>query len=112
MVATNCTKAVTVGSERICIACSQGYIVKNDKCVPAVTHCAVLSDSGACSACVFPDRFQLINNMCVEKIPNCLTIDNSGNCTHCKPSFVLIDGKTCVGTSSNTCPEGQYVSNG
>mgnify|MGYP000853845647 FL=1 len=54
----------------------------------------------------------MINNRCVEKIPNCINVDNSGNCTDCKPGFVLIDGKTCTGTSANTCPEGQYVLNG
>jgi hypothetical protein len=77
-----------------------------------VPFCASLSSTGVCSACVQPNNYQLINNKCILKPANCATVNENGVCTACKPGFLLTVDKSCAMTSSNTCPAGQFLSNG
>ncbi len=111
-VSASCTKGVMVGDKLVCITCPIGYTLKDEACVTAVPFCASLSSTGVCSACVQPNNYQLINNKCILKPANCATVDENGVCTVCKPGFLLTVDNSCAVTSSNTCPPGQFLSNG
>lgn len=111
-VSASCTKGVMVGDKLVCITCPIGYTLKDGACVTAVPFCASLSSTGVCSACVQPNNYQLINNKCILKPANCATVNENGACTVCKPGFLLTVDNSCAVTSSNTCPPGQFLSNG
>ena len=113
----------SMASTGVCLACVNGYYVRQGRCYSLPVGCASMGSNGFCISCL--SQYQLINNVCLIPISQCVSYNSdSGLCVSCAAGYALSNGgrnciiydQYCASTNANGqcnyCINGYYLTQG